>query len=273
MVAAAVLAGGASRRMGRDKATMAVGGVALASLALAAAARVADPVVLVAPRGHPARGLAARLVTDPGEGPLAALAAALGSLGSGHVLVLAGDHPGLRVELLAHLTGLAGRGQAVACRRGPRLEPLVAVYERAPALAAARARLADRPGRLGLGNGLGSAFGRRSIDSDRRDRRSGRSARVQAGRHRADGGRAMDQADELEAFLERVRSLLGPNPPAVGPGEVEAILELARVAAHTAERRAAPVTTYLAGLVLGGAAPEAREAFLDELVVKLELAR
>ena len=49
MVAAAVLAGGASRRMGRDKATLAVGGVELASVALAAAARVADPVVLVAP--------------------------------------------------------------------------------------------------------------------------------------------------------------------------------------------------------------------------------
>ena len=43
------------------------------------------------------------------------------------------------------------------------------------------------------------------------------------------------------------------------------------MAAHTSERRAAPVTTYLAGLVLGGAAPEAREAFLDDLVVKLEV--
>ena len=160
MVAAAVLAGGASRRMGRDKATMAVGGVALASLALAAAARVADPVVLVAPQGHPARGLAARLVTDPGEGPLAALAAALGALDAGHVLVLAGDHPGLRLELLAHLTGLAGRGQAVACRRGPRLEPLVAVYERAPALAAARARLADPAGDRSL---LGLLAGLRTV--------------------------------------------------------------------------------------------------------------
>jgi hypothetical protein len=88
-----------------------------------------------------------------------------------------------------------------------------------------------------------------------------------------DGEDAMDQPNELEEFLERVRSLLGPNPPTVGPGEVEAILELARVAAHASERRAAPVTTYLAGLVLGGAAPEAREAFLDDLVVKLELAR
>ena len=82
----------------------------------------------------------------------------------------------------------------------------------------------------------------------------------------------MDQG-ELEQFLERVRSLLGPNPPAVGAGEVEAILELARVAAHTSERRAAPVTTYLVGLVLGGAAPDAREAFVDDLVVKLEAGR
>jgi molybdopterin-guanine dinucleotide biosynthesis protein A len=45
------------------------------------------------------------------------------------------------VELLAHLVALAPRGEAVACRRGPRLEPLVAVYRRAPALAAARRAL------------------------------------------------------------------------------------------------------------------------------------
>ncbi|HEV2893152.1 MAG TPA: NTP transferase domain-containing protein [Actinomycetota bacterium] len=142
MAAAAVLAGGASRRMGRDKATLAVGGVELASLALAAAARVAHPVVLVAPEGHPARRVAAPAIADPGLGPLAALAAALVALAAEHVLVLAGDHPGLRVELLARLVALAGEAEAVACRRGPRLEPLVAVYERAPALAAARARLA-----------------------------------------------------------------------------------------------------------------------------------
>jgi molybdenum cofactor guanylyltransferase len=157
MAAAAVLAGGASRRMGRDKATLAVGGVELAARVLAAAAQVADPVVLVAPEGHPARRLAARVVTDPGQGPLAALAAALGALDAGHVLVLAGDHPGLRTELLAHLVALAGGGEAVACRRGPRLEPLVAVYRRAPALAAARARLAapgDDRSVLGLLAGL-----------------------------------------------------------------------------------------------------------------------
>jgi molybdenum cofactor guanylyltransferase len=160
MAAAAVLAGGASRRMGRDKATMAVDGLELASLALAAAARVADPVVLVAPDGHPARRLAARVVADPGQGPLAALAAALDALDAAHVLVLAGDHPGLRVELLAHLVGLAAGGEAVACRRGPRLEPLVAVYQRGPALAAARARLADQAGDRSL---LGLLAGLRTL--------------------------------------------------------------------------------------------------------------
>jgi molybdopterin-guanine dinucleotide biosynthesis protein A len=156
MVAAAVLAGGASRRMGRDKATLPVGGVELAALALAAAGRVASPVVLVAPEGHPARRLAATVVTDPGRGPLAALAAALDALEEPYVLVLAGDHPGLRVELLAHLAALAPRGEAVACRRGPRLEPLVAVYQRAPALAVAKARLAAGGDRslLGLLAGL-----------------------------------------------------------------------------------------------------------------------
>ena len=151
-MAAAVLAGGASRRMGRDKATMPVGGAELATLVLAAAAQVAASVVLVAPEGHPARALAAApgsgtgdpvgVVTDPGLGPLAAAAAALAALKAEHVLVLAGDHPGLRVELLGHLVGLRSRGEAVACRRGPWLEPLVAVYQRAPALTAARARLA-----------------------------------------------------------------------------------------------------------------------------------
>ena len=79
-------------------------------------------------------------MTDPGEGPLAALAAAVAALEADHVLVLAGDHPGLAVELLAQLVALAGRGEAVACRRGPRLEPLVAVYARAPAPAGAGAR-------------------------------------------------------------------------------------------------------------------------------------
>ena len=77
----------------------------------------------------------------------------------------------------------------------------------------------------------------------------------------------------MEEFIERVRSVLGPGAPTVGEGEIEAVLELARVAAHSSERRAAPVTTYLIGMAVAGAAPEAREAFMDDLVSKLEAQR
>jgi molybdenum cofactor guanylyltransferase len=144
-VAAAVLAGGASRRMGRDKATLPVDGVELAVRVVATAARVAAPVVLVAPAGHPAEALGRRLgaavVTDPGAGPLAALAAALAALRAPYVLALAADHPCLQVGLLARLLAEREAGQAVACRRGGALEPLVAVWQREPALAAARSHL------------------------------------------------------------------------------------------------------------------------------------
>jgi molybdopterin-guanine dinucleotide biosynthesis protein A len=143
-LAAAVLAGGASRRMGRDKATMPVGGAELARQAIAAAARL--PVVVVAPEGHPAAALApaagAGWVADPGRGPLEALVSALRAVDAPWLLLLAADHPLLLPALLDLL--VAGRQgfEAVACRRGPRLEPLVAVYQRATALAAAEAMLA-----------------------------------------------------------------------------------------------------------------------------------
>ncbi|HZD74954.1 MAG TPA: NTP transferase domain-containing protein, partial [Actinomycetota bacterium] len=71
--AAAVLAGGSSRRMGRDKATLRVGGIELARGVVEAARAVAGPVVVVAPPGHPAvalaSGIGAGWVADPGSGP------------------------------------------------------------------------------------------------------------------------------------------------------------------------------------------------------------
>jgi Domain of unknown function (DUF6457) len=74
-------------------------------------------------------------------------------------------------------------------------------------------------------------------------------------------------------MLERVRELLGPSAPAVTEDEAEAVLELARVVAHSSERRAAPVTAYLIGMAVAGAAPEARVPFIEELLVKLETQR
>jgi hypothetical protein len=74
-------------------------------------------------------------------------------------------------------------------------------------------------------------------------------------------------------MLERVRALLGPGAQGVSEDEVEAVLELARVVAHSSERRAAPVSAYLAGLALAGTDPGRRPAVLDDLVSKLETQR
>ncbi|HZD68566.1 MAG TPA: DUF6457 domain-containing protein [Actinomycetes bacterium] len=77
----------------------------------------------------------------------------------------------------------------------------------------------------------------------------------------------------MEEFIDKVRALLGPDAPSLSADEAEAVLELARVAAHTSERRAAPVTAYLIGMAVAGAAPEARAGFIDDLVIKLEAQR
>jgi molybdenum cofactor guanylyltransferase len=131
--------------MGRDKATMPLGGVELAREAIGAAARLASPVVVVAPAGHPAVALAKRTragwVADPGRGPLEALASALRAVDAPYLLLLAADHPLLRPELLDLLAAGCQGWEAVACRRGARLEPLVAIYQRAAALKTATAML------------------------------------------------------------------------------------------------------------------------------------
>lgn len=81
--AGAVLCGGASRRMGRDKALLEVGGAAMARrVADALAAAGAEPVVAVGGDGAGLRALGLAFVPDddPGAGPLAAVATALRAL-------------------------------------------------------------------------------------------------------------------------------------------------------------------------------------------------
>lgn len=125
--AAVVLTGGASRRMGRDKAgTPGPGGVALAARTAALAATCADPVVELGPgaSGHPWR-------PDGGGGPLAALAAA-GPLWAalppgGHVLVLATDLPRLGAGVLRWLVDHPAPGAVVPVEAG-RPQPLCARY-------------------------------------------------------------------------------------------------------------------------------------------------
>jgi hypothetical protein len=72
-------------------------------------------------------------------------------------------------------------------------------------------------------------------------------------------------------WLERVRQVLGPSPDLALTGiERRLLLDLARIAAHASERVAAPLSTYLAGIVLAGLSPEERAERLAGIVQDLE---
>jgi hypothetical protein len=72
-----------------------------------------------------------------------------------------------------------------------------------------------------------------------------------------------------EAFLTRLAAEAGTK--AISPAEVDAVLDLARVVAHTVERRLAPLSAYTAGLALAGEAdPATRAAHVRALIVAVE---
>lgn len=141
--AAILLAGGASHRMGRDKALLPYGDVPLAAHVHARLSEVFETVLVVGRSGEfPVPG--ARCIGDrhPGGGPLEGLATGMEALEASDVLLAACDMPGLRVPLLRFLGEQKGDTEAVVpCSpRGP--EPLLAVYSRR-ILPRLRAYLAD----------------------------------------------------------------------------------------------------------------------------------
>ena len=127
-VAGLLLTGGASRRMGTDKALIEVEGRRLVDRAAATLTAVAGPVVEVGPGWS---DLPAVREDPPGSGPLAALAAGAAALReAGHdgpVLVLAVDMPRVGEALLRLLAGRAGPATAVP-RAGGHPQPMCARY-------------------------------------------------------------------------------------------------------------------------------------------------
>lgn len=139
-----LLCGGESRRMGRDKALVAVQGRTLIERSLAALCAVADQVWLASgsePR-YPHLGLTCVLDVEPGAGPLAGLAAGLRACSTPWLAVLSCDLPLAEGEMLRGLLVRAEAGGWDAALLGlPRgSQPLFAVYRTAtcaPAVSAA----------------------------------------------------------------------------------------------------------------------------------------
>jgi len=106
-----LLTGGASRRMGTDKATLVIGGEALAVRTARVLAGVCDPAVEV---GGGASGLPFTREYPAGGGPLAALRAGSEFLGAqGPIVVVACDLPRLTESALRRIADRPGAGSVV----------------------------------------------------------------------------------------------------------------------------------------------------------------
>lgn len=108
-LAGVVLAGGASRRMGRDKATLTVpgrfAGLTLVEHLVSVLARRCDPVFVVAAQGQVLPDLPAQVLRDevPGLGPLPAVGLGLraaGQAGAPRAFVCAVDMPFLTTDVI-----------------------------------------------------------------------------------------------------------------------------------------------------------------------------
>ena len=73
-----------------------------------------------------------------------------------------------------------------------------------------------------------------------------------------------------QEWLAQLTAALPGDQVALTSDERELLLDLARVAAHTSERWAAPLSTYLAGLALAGTDADDRVEVLRRIVADLD---
>lgn len=127
-----VLAGGASRRMGHNKAFLELGGRPLIEIVLERVWVVAVEVIVVTNTPQRYAHLAARLVSDiyPGVGVLGGMHGGLMAATCDHALIVGCDMPFLNPSLLAYLASLAPHYDVVVPWVDSLLEPLHAIYSR-----------------------------------------------------------------------------------------------------------------------------------------------
>ncbi|MGV0909364.1 molybdenum cofactor guanylyltransferase MobA [Martelella sp. FOR1707] len=153
-IPAVILAGGASRRMGEDKAMLTFGGGTLLSHALTRISAQSGPVVISRHDETMAEFAGAPVLTDGGEehdGPLSGILAALRHFGNGpasHIASVAVDTPFFPTDFVARLqAAVPAPDEIIAARSNGRVHPVFALW---PVVLAddLAARLADGNRRL-----------------------------------------------------------------------------------------------------------------------------
>jgi molybdenum cofactor guanylyltransferase len=132
VISGIILAGGASRRMGSDKALLDLGGRPLIAVVAEKLAKVADEVIIAADDAARYKFYADRVVPDrfPGVGTLGGIQAGLEAAHHDLALVVGCDMPFLRAPVLERFVAAAPGFDVVIVRRGKWVEPMHAAYRR-----------------------------------------------------------------------------------------------------------------------------------------------
>jgi len=136
-VSGVIMAGGASQRLGRNKALERIGGKALIERVVDSLAPLTTEVLVVVAQPEQAVALhlspSVRVVSDryPGRGSLGGIFTGLDASAEPWSLVVACDMPFLNRELLRHLIGESSNVDAVVPLLGGQPEPLHALYSKA----------------------------------------------------------------------------------------------------------------------------------------------
>ena len=126
-----LFAGGQSRRMGQDKATLQFRGKPLWEIQLSWLRGLDPEEIFVSARTDPPwRPADVKFVPDdpPSRGPLSGLSAAIRQIRSDHLLAFAIDMPFMDTNHLRFLCGEIEPGRGVVPMIGDRAEPLAAIY-------------------------------------------------------------------------------------------------------------------------------------------------
>ena len=130
-ISTVLLAGGESRRMGRDKATLLFRGRRLWQIQFDLLRTLQPEEIFVSARTDPPwRPSGVHFVSDesPSRGPLSGLSATMARISTDHLLALAIDMPLMTGNYLRLICNLVEPGRGVLPMIGNRAEPLVAIY-------------------------------------------------------------------------------------------------------------------------------------------------
>jgi molybdopterin-guanine dinucleotide biosynthesis protein A len=133
-ISAVLLAGGESRRMGKDKATLLFRERALWQIQFDLLRTLQPEEIFVSARTDPPwRPSDVQFVSDeqPSRGPLSGLSATLARISTDHLLALAIDMPLMTENYLRLICNLIEPARGVLPMIGNRAEPLAAIYPKA----------------------------------------------------------------------------------------------------------------------------------------------